>query len=180
MGAPAPQSTYSLPPAPLTSRIGPSFDCSQARDALAGLVCGSDALSLTDMRFAQAYQAIRQQVGDAGQSAVRREAIDFQAQVYAECKLPRQGFVPPQGRALAEACVTQAYQRQRNLWASRLSQAGAEEVSRPLPQHMQLQAALQKFGYIQPTSTIDGVYGLATRSAITSWQVTNNWPALGI
>jgi peptidoglycan hydrolase-like protein with peptidoglycan-binding domain len=174
------QTRPSLPRPPDTqSRIGPSFDCTQARDALSALICASDTLSWTDMRFSQAYQALRQQVGEAGQPAIRQEAIDFQVQIYAECRLPKAGLVAPPLVTQAEACVTRGYQGQREIWASRLSGPLQEEANRPLPLHIQLQATLQKLGYLPPTSTVDGVYGPATRAAISAWQITNNLSPTG-
>lgn len=156
----------------LAGRIGPGFDCALARDALSGLICGSDRLSWTDLRFSQAYQALRLQVGESGQSAVRQEAIDFQVRVYAECRLPKVGFVPASFRAEAEACVGNIYELQRGSWVSRLSAPLQEEANRPLPQHLELQAALQKLGYIPAGNAVDGVYGPATRAAIVAWQVS--------
>ena len=177
---PAEMERASTPPAPAPttslSRVGPSFDCALARDALAGLICGNDQLAWLDLRFTQAYQAMRQQVGDAGQVELRQEAIDFQTQVYASCRLPKAGFLPPPARPVAEACVARAYQQQRNVWASRLSAVFQDETNRPLQQHIQLQAALQEQGYIPATSRIDGVYGPTTRSAISAWQITHNLP----
>ena len=172
-------STPAPTPPPTTSqnRIGPSFDCALAKDALAGLICGNDQLAWLDLRFTQAYQAMRQQAGDAGQVELRQEAIDFQTQVYALCRLPKAGFVPPPARPGAEACVARAYQQQRNVWAGRLSAVFQDEANRPLQQHIQLQGALQDQGYIPATSRIDGVYGPATRSAITAWQITHNLPS---
>ena len=96
------------------------------------------------------------------------------------CNLPRTGFVPPPARPQAEACATQAYQRQRDVWASRLAPLLQEEASCPLTLHLQLQAVLQNLGYIPPTSIIDGVYGPATRSAISLWQIQNNLQPTGV
>jgi uncharacterized protein YecT (DUF1311 family) len=71
------------PPASATvasspTRIGPSFDCSKAYSPLALMICANPALSKVDLRFVQAYQALRQQVGKDGQHQVWREAIDFE------------------------------------------------------------------------------------------------------
>lgn len=160
-------------------RTGPSFDCVLARDALAILVCGNDKLAWLDLRFVQAYQALRLQAGDTGQPAVRQEAVDFQRYVYTNCGLPRSGTVPPSGVPTAEACVAAAYQQQRNLWAGRLSAVLQDEADRPLPRHIQLQADLQKLNFIPPTDRVDGVYGPSTRAAITAWQTTHDLPATG-
>ena len=161
------------------TKFGPGFDCALARDALSGLICGSDQLSWTDLRFGQAYQALRLQVGEAGQSAARQEAIDFQVRVYAECRLPKPGFVPAPLRASAEACVGQIYEEQRGLWVARLSLPLQEEANRPLPQHLALQSALQTLGYIPAGSAVDGVYGPATRAAIMAWQISRNLSPTG-
>jgi peptidoglycan hydrolase-like protein with peptidoglycan-binding domain len=164
---------------PPQGRIGPSFDCSLAKDTLASLICSSDQLAWLDLRFVQAYQALRQQVGEPGLSELRQEAIDFQASVYTTCSIPKIGLVPPTARQAAEACVAQSYQQKRNQWAGRLTAIFQDEVSRPLPQHIELQAALQKLSYIPAAARIDGIYGPTTRAAITAWQMAHNRPSTG-
>lgn len=166
-------------PTPSQGRIGPSFDCSLAKDALAVLICGNDQLAWLDLGFVQAYQALRQQIGDEGQSELRQEAIDFQASVYATCRLPKVGLVSPPARQAAEACIAQSYRQERNLWAGRLSTVYQDEANRPLPQHIELQAILQKLGYLPPVARIDGVYGPTTRAAIAAWQITHNISSTG-
>jgi hypothetical protein len=42
-----------------------------------------------------------------------------------------------------------------------------------------LQRDLQALGFLPPTATIDGVYGAATRTAISAWQRANNQPDTG-
>ena len=175
---PAPGSVQSAGRNP--ARLGPSFDCGVARDPLSGLICGSDQLAWLDLRFVQSYQALRQQLGETGSSALRQEAIDFQMQVRGECRLPSSGAVPMQALAWTETCVVQAYQRQRDAWASRLSAPAREEADRSLPEHVALQSALAKLGYIPPLQSADGVYGPTTRLGIIAWQMASNLPPTGL
>lgn len=161
-------------------RVGPSFDCSKAKEALSGLICGSDQLSWLDFRFNQAYLALRLQVGEAGQFTLRQETVDFQAQVIAACNLPKSGFVAMAARRSAESCVGKFYQQQRNAWVARLSPLLQEEASRTPEEHIRLQVSLQKLGYIPPNASIDGLYGPATRAAIAAWQIANNYDPSGV
>ncbi len=167
------------PPASATvasspTRIGPSFDCNKADRPLALIICASPALSKVDLRFVQAYQALRQQVGKDGQRQLRQEAIDFQNAVLRACRIPETG--PVLG---SPECVAAEYERQRSIWLSRLNGPASEEASRPIEQHIALQARLQKLGSLPAAVTIDGVYGDATRSAILAWQGVNRRPQTG-
>ena len=150
------------------TRIGPSFDCSKAYSPLALMICASPALSKVDLRFVQAYQALWQQVGKEGQRQLLREAVDFQNAVLRACRIPETG--PVSG---SPECVAAEYERQRSIWLSRLTGPASQEASRPIEQHIALQAQLQKLGFLPAAVTIDGVYGDATRSSILAWQGVN-------
>ena len=78
------------------------------------------------------------------------------------------------------ACVQRAYERQRDTWLLRLSGAAAEEATRRLEVHVTLQRALQLAGFLPSTEIINGVYGPATRAAISAWQHANGRPTTGI
>jgi Putative peptidoglycan binding domain len=160
-------------------RLGPGFDCAKANDALSALICGSDQLAETDLRFNQAYQALRLQVGTDGQAVLRQEAIDFQVKIYVGCGLPKGAPVPAYDSARAEECVGRWYENQRSVWVSRLGAALQDEVTRPIEHHVQLQSALKQLGYIPVATQIDGVYGPGTRAAITSWQLATGRNATG-
>ena len=154
-------------------RLGPSFDCAKAADALSTLICNDDRLAFLDIRFTQTYQALRQQVGDVGQRSLRQEAIDFQTQVYAFCSLPKSELVPLQLTEVAGDCVGRAYEGQRLSWSRRLGTPALEEATRPMQTHVALQQYLQQLGYISALSKVDGVYGAGTRGAIASWQTAS-------
>ena len=156
------------------TRIGPSFDCSKASSPLALMICASPALSKVDLRFVQAYRALWQQVGQDGQSQLLREAVDFQNAVLRACRIPETG--PVSG---SPQCVAAEYERQRSIWLSRLNGPASEEASRPIEQHIALQATLQKLGFLPAAVMIDGVYGDATRSSILAWQSVNRRPQTG-
>jgi hypothetical protein len=167
-------------PPPITNdttaagRIGPSFDCSKATQPLAQMICRSPNLARADLEFVQAYQALRQQIGDAGQAQLRQEALDFQSSVLQLCGVPASGSV-----AGSPDCVGAQYDRQRSVWLSRLRGPASEEANRPIERHIGLQSDLQKLGYLPATATIDGVYGPATRVAIIAWQNASGRSATG-
>jgi Putative peptidoglycan binding domain len=149
--------------------IGPSFDCSKASTPLPQFICASPDLSRTDLEFAQAYYAWRQQVGPGGSQALKLEAVDFQNRVAQQCGIAPSGNLPADPVTLA-ACLKRGYENQRSKWLSLLSGAAAEEARRPIDQHVTLQRDLQALGFLPPTEAIDGVYGATTRSAILAWQ----------
>jgi Superinfection immunity protein/Putative peptidoglycan binding domain len=141
---------------------------------LASMICASPILSELDLRFVQAYQALRHQVGADGQEQLRQEAIDFQQSVLQTCGVPETG--PVSGSA---DCVAAQYARQRTLWVSRLQGPAYEEATRPIGQHVALQAQLQKLDFLSAAAELDGVYGDATRAAIIAWQHANGRPETG-
>lgn len=157
-----------------TVSIGPSFDCSKATQPLAKMICASPALSKLDLRFAQAYWALRQQVGPQGQHQLLQKAIDFGNSVLQACGIPESG--PVLG---SPDCVAAQYERQRSVWLSRLNGPAHEEATRPIRQHIALQGDLRKLGFLPATEKIDGVYGPAMRAAILAWQGVNKRPQTG-
>src|SRR6516162_386523 len=72
-------------------RIGPSFDCSKARAPIALMICADAELARLDVRFNQAYWALFQQVGPAGQGSLKEEDLNFIDQVQTQCAVPRSG-----------------------------------------------------------------------------------------
>jgi peptidoglycan hydrolase-like protein with peptidoglycan-binding domain len=78
------------------------------------------------------------------------------------------------------ACLQRAYERQRDTWLSRLGGAAAEEATRPLDVHITLQRLLQQSAFLPSTEIVNGVYGPATRAAISAWQHANGRPNSGI
>ena len=156
--------------------IGPSFDCGSAQDPLAQVICSDQALSRLDLQFAQAYQALRGQSGEAGAEALRREAVDFHNSVLQRCGISAAEPKSPQ----TARCVHEAYQDQRSRWLAHLTGAAAEEANRPIDHHVDMQAILQQVGFLAADASLDGVYGPATRAAIAGWQRSRGVTATGL
>jgi hypothetical protein len=167
------------------AQIGPSFQCPAPRDPLAQLICLTPALSRLDLEFVQTYQSLRQQVGQAGQQAVRLEAVNFGMAVRSKCSISfaqspgSSGPLPTPAPPESENCVAKEYNAQKAIWQSRLSGAALEEGKRPVEDQIALQLALQKLGFIPQNAKIDGVFGPQTRAAIVAWQSSNNRPQTG-
>jgi clan AA aspartic protease (TIGR02281 family) len=154
-------------PSPI-GRIGPSFDCSKAASPLTFLICSDAELSRVDISFGQAYWALYQQLGPAGQSQLKEEDIAFIDQVQAQCGLPISGPLTDEVRQ-ARDCVENAYQKMRAEWIGQLIGPAREEAMRGPEEHVKLQQALQQLGFLT-TGQPDGVYGRDTRAAIVAWQ----------
>jgi hypothetical protein len=137
------------------------------------MICASPELSLDDLRFVQAYQALRHQLDRDGQRQLRQEAIDFTNSVIRLCSVPVTG--PVSG---SPDCVGAQYNRQRSYWIARLSGAAYEEANQSIERHNALQRVLCQLGYCASTETT-GVYGPGTRAAIIAWQKANGRPATG-
>lgn len=155
----------------------PSFDCATAHQPLAATICSDPNLSTLDLSFAQAYQALRQQVGPVSGDAVRQEAIDFQRNVIQTCNLPptMSGFSP----APYTGCIAQLYLAQRNVWVGRLYGDAAEEAGLAPQVMLQAQEMLRTDGYLPADATVDGLFGATSRSALTAFQLANQLPPSG-
>jgi S1-C subfamily serine protease/uncharacterized protein len=160
------------------NRIGPSFDCSTAGYPLALLICADSDLSRLDLRFGQAYWALFQQLGPAGQPQLKQEDLAFFEQVQAQCNLPRSGPLTAEAWR-ARDCVRDAYEKMREAWLARLTGPAREEATRSPEKHLGLQQELQALGFVPP-GPIDGVYGRDTRGAIVAWQQARGRPVTGL
>ena len=165
------------PTAGARDRIGPSFKCAPGQDALAQIICSDSDLSELDLLFVQSYQAIRNQLDEEGQQALRVEANDFHNSILQDCGIPRTALVAQPDRFLE--CVKPRYLKQRASWLSRVVGPAAEEANRPIGEHLALQQKLQNLGFLPTTAEVDGVYGPATRAAISAWQVAQGKPPTG-
>lgn len=160
-------------PARAQTATGPSFDCAApgvARDILPQIICMDPNLAKADLAFSQAYQALRQQVGEAGLRDLRREAVEFTNGTMEACGLAKGMAATPELLAQSRSCLATQYGRQRLAWIERLSPDARQEAERPLDTHLRLQGVLQSRGYLPEEAVIDGVYGPATRIAISLWQ----------
>jgi uncharacterized protein/peptidoglycan hydrolase-like protein with peptidoglycan-binding domain len=155
-------------------RIGPSFDCEKAATPLGLLICGSPNLARIDLRLNQAYFALRQQLEPAEQRQLQREDVEFINTVRDTCGVPDQG--PAKG---SDDCVGAEYEQQRSRWLARLTGSALQEAQRPIEQHIALQTQLQKLGFLPTSTKIDGIYGAATRAAISAWQSESGRPKTG-
>jgi uncharacterized protein len=157
------------------SALGPSFDCTTAIRPLGKLICANPDLSEADLRFVQAYQALRQQIGEAGQRELRQEAAELDQAVRLNCGVPESGPV-----AGSPECVRSQYNAMRSKWASRLTGSASEEGNRSIAQHLALQHDLLELGYLPPSVKQDGVYGAETRRAISAFQRSRKLPETGL
>jgi uncharacterized protein/predicted aspartyl protease len=159
-------------------RVGPGFDCSKVTAPLALMICAERDLSLVDFRFNQAYWALLQQLGPAGQRELKEDDIAFIDQVQEQCGVPRSGQLNAETWRSRD-CVKDAYQQQRDVWLTRLRGPAREEATRPPETHTALQKILQQLGYIPP-GPINGVYVQATRNGIAAWQSARGLPVSGL
>lgn len=162
---------------------GPSFSCNQPKDALDRLTCSDGALGASEIRMVQTYYALRHTVDGERQNQLKTEFLRLVVDTRARCGLPpvqpgrdQSAFVLS---APAAACVRQLYDGQTNRWMGRLSGAAAEEAARDPDKNIGLQARLRDLGLLPKEATVDGVFGTATRSALTAWQLASNRPGTG-
>ena len=150
--------------------MGPSFDCQKARDPVAATICSDPTLKLIDLEFNQAYQALRFQLPEDQRSTLRQDGIAFGQSMIEACQLPSKGVPNAATMARAVPCLAQAYRSKRTEYLGRLSSDAAQEAWRGMPRHIALQNRLVETGMIAASGPVDGVYGSATRDAITRFQ----------
>ena len=154
-----------------SQRVGPSFNCPTPRDSLGQLICNDADLSRMDLIYVQAYEAVRQQVGQEGQKALRAEAVSFDSVTRGQCNIPIAGSLAATTFPdTTRECVMEAYRKQRDILISRLSGSAAEEANRPIDDHIRLQSTLIRQGFLPASAKADGVYGSGTRGAVVAWQ----------
>jgi uncharacterized protein len=139
------------------------------------MICANTELSKIDLRFNQAYYALRQQLDPAGQRQLQTEDSEFIKSVLVTCGVPETGAV-----AGSADCVAAQYSKKRSEWMARLSGPASEEARRPIEEHIALQASLQQIGFLPPSAKIDGVYRAATRAALSQWQTASGRSVTGI
>ena len=159
------------------NRVGPSFDCDKAAAPLALMICADADLSRLDLRFNQAYWALYQQLGPAGQPELKEEDLAFINQVQEQCAVPVSGPLTAEVWR-SRNCIGDAYERMREVWVARLTGPAHEEGVRAPEDHIALQQALQELGF-GPPGPADGVYGRLTRAAIFAWQSARSRVATG-
>jgi hypothetical protein len=150
------------------ANVGPSFECTRARDTLALIICADVGLRELDLEMVRAYYALRY-ISDAEHPRLRNEAADHYKRVVASCGLPPSGDITADLVSRSRTCIRTFYERQRESWkleAISRSTDAAYELNSPIADHLALQAALAAKNYLPSDSTVDGVYGPSTRSAI--------------
>jgi len=157
--------------------IGPSFDCSKAKDPLGKIICSDKELSRLDVDLLRPYYVLRFSAPDQ-RNSLKQEAVAFTQAVLQTCGIPEKGAASNAVVKKAIPCVAAEYRRQRDQWQSQLTQSAPasarDETGRSLDEHVQLQKLLQEIGYIPATEKPDGVYGAGTRTAISNFQAAEN------
>lgn len=165
-----------VPEAALGQEYKPDFNCAAdlSKDSIATMLCQNSEAAKHELIFDQTYYALRQIVGKEGWKALKQEAI-ADDDVFKACVGPEtaDGALPradPYCYISTMDALTQKYRR-------RLSGSALEEASRPIDQHIALQQKFIDLGYLPAGSVADGVYGEATREAISTWQRVAHRPA---
>ena len=165
-----PTQTVAQRVSPPVGHIGPSFDCAVHTTEVRQFICTDADLSRADLEFVQPFLVLRHVFGPSAWKALTGEAIEFHNALYETCHInPTTGALLMQP-VDTKACMLTQYAKQRAIWLGRLSGAGLQEAMRPITQHIALQARLQVLGFLPASEKLDGVYSIATRTAIVNWQ----------
>jgi peptidoglycan hydrolase-like protein with peptidoglycan-binding domain len=163
--------------------IGPSYDCSKAKDPLGTIICSDGNLRRLDVDLLRPYYVLRHSMPEQ-RDAMKQEAVAFTQSVLQTCRISEKKTPSKASSKQAASCVAQEYRRQRDLWQEQVERiapfAARAEIGRTLDEHVELQKFLQDAGFIAPDEKVDGVYGVATRNAISLLQAAEGIKPDGI
>lgn len=172
-------STRSAPvaAAPTTAaKIGPSFDCGAkavSTQPLAQMICVSAELSLWELGYVIAYQAVRESASPAAKKAMVDEANALVVEMNADCGIPTAGRIQQPPTPAEVACIRGKFSAARSSLIGRATGLAKDEAILVPVETIAIQAALQSQNHLPATATLDGVFGPMTRTAIASWQREN-------
>lgn len=156
--------------------IRTDFSCAPPapHNPLASAICHNAEAAAAEFQFSRVYYALRNQVGKGGYQKLKSEVLQDDRTLNEQCNIPEPG---ESDRPLTDEQVSCYVKNQSELtarYSSRLSQAGLEETSRSVEQHVAAQERLISLGYLEGVAKADGIYGDSTRSAIIRWQGDRN------
>lgn len=161
------------------SPLGPSFSCERARDPVGSTVCGDAYLGRLDREMSQAYYALRHQSSEEQRAQLRQQTLISQQRIIGECRLPATGVPDPATQRRAVPCIAENYRALRDRYVQALTPDARNEATRDASDHIALQAALGATGILYLSEPADGVYGPATRDAISRFQQVHGLPLTG-
>jgi uncharacterized protein len=150
--APLPPSTFATPQLQQLSSK-PTFDCSKARSATAGIICLDQAGANADWDLITAYWARYGSISEDGQRAFEQAQEGWLNNLRKVCGLSSQqaGFLPSQ-----KQCVLGAYHRRADAYRSQLRGEALDESRLNPEQHVEIQQSLISRGYL--SGTADGIW----------------------
>ncbi|WP_289015460.1 peptidoglycan-binding domain-containing protein [uncultured Methylobacterium sp.] len=167
-----PRTVSPTKPTTASRDLGPSFACEKANTPLPILICEDAGLRRIDLEMARPFYALRHLKPDSA-AELKAESNDLVERTLKACRIPEAGKVTSALRTRAVPCIAATYQRQKEVWATRVGRDGPpsarQEMGRPIEEHVRLQEALRNAGYLAADAAADGVYGGVTRRAITTF-----------
>ncbi|MFT8776380.1 MAG: peptidoglycan-binding domain-containing protein [Gluconacetobacter liquefaciens] len=157
----------------------PDFSCDPppASNGVASMLCHDSEAARHELMFDQVYYALRHQAGEDGWKDLKQQVVLDENAANQSCGLPIPGDGPQDLPQNGATCYNDAMDRLAAQYRVRLSGAALMESQRPLDRHIALQKKLVELGYLPADTVVDGVYGEATRAAITAWQQAAHRPA---
>lgn len=151
----------------------PSFKCPRPdnSDLLANMICENQDMAKADLVLSQVYYALRWQDGKSSYARLKEQAVKANSELRDTCHIPPAGT----GRPLpddTESCYLIMETQIAEEWQKQLNQAGREEASRNIDQHIAIQQNLINAGYLGGEA--DGIYGDLVREGIIRWQKAHN------
>ena len=154
-------------------RIGPSFDCNSALVAnqpAAQIICSSNELAYVELSYVISYQALMSSLDEQGRRSLAIEANTHANAVVEQCSIAKSGSLGRTPSPREVSCLKGQYEYKRQELLSRAIGVALEEAKLQPEEAVSIQKALQTRAFLPPTAIIDGIFGPATRAAVTAWQ----------
>jgi hypothetical protein len=164
-----------------TPSLPPSTSC-DATDPITSLICDDTESQWLVLDYIRAdYLLRRLYPDDKGKRGVAM--AEFKRAVISKCKV-RSTLQDGSDRQASIRCLVNALESERDALAKQVLRAGvagaAEELNRPIAEHLELQGDLRDLGFLPEQEAIDGRYGTQTRAAIERFQAANDLPVTGL
>lgn len=154
-------------------RPAPSFDCTSAsalNQPLAQIICSNVELSVLELSYVIAYQAMRHSLNDRGKKELAAAAASFVITTTASCDVPPSGRLDgPPSRRVVDCIKSRLESGRQNLIAHLRDDALMEAQLTP-NEAKAIQRKLKDDWFLEGQAAVDGVFGPTTRNAILQWQ----------
>ena len=152
----------------------PSFDCAEAQNSVAFIICADRDGALADWDLNSAGLALKGLLDRGDRQFFDQDEIFWVRALASVCALPAD---PARISMKHKSCVIRSYHKRAELYRRELDGDALAESKLTPEDHARIQNALLALGLLQDRA--DGKFGPRTREAIRQYQLTRKLPQKG-